>query len=159
MNNWGYWQPPCISTGLGEHFGYAYGLRNTKKRKEQEDKSQTQTKPLPSKETIQPKEIIVKNPRIPGGYIENDEPEEERVMITKKYNSQKAPEINKVPESSTPKNQSPVQNKVEEEKKVSLIKEKIIKRPPVKENDEDSIIVKVMNKVFDQKINLTLEEI
>ncbi|MBW0571350.1 hypothetical protein O181_111065 [Austropuccinia psidii MF-1] len=133
MDNWGGWQPPCISTGLEESFGYAYGLRNTKQRKEQEDKFKTQPKPLPSKETIQPKEIIIKNPSIPGGYIANDEPEEEGVMIPKKYKSQKAPEINKVPESSTHKKQSPVKNKVEEENKVCLKKEEqIVKRPPVK---------------------------
>ncbi|MBW0547628.1 hypothetical protein O181_087343, partial [Austropuccinia psidii MF-1] len=103
MDDWGDWQPPCISTGLEEPFGYAYGLRNTKQRKEQEEKLKTQSQQLPSKETIQPKETIIKNPRIPGGYIENVEPEEERVMITAKYKSQKAPEIYKVPESSTPK--------------------------------------------------------
>ncbi|MBW0537999.1 hypothetical protein O181_077714 [Austropuccinia psidii MF-1] len=84
MDDWGNWQPPCISTGLEEPLGYAYGLRNTKQRKEQEYKLKTQSQPLHSKETIQPKEKIIKKPSIPGGYIENDEPEEERVMIPTK---------------------------------------------------------------------------
>ncbi|MBW0525398.1 hypothetical protein O181_065113 [Austropuccinia psidii MF-1] len=41
MDDWGDWKPPCISTGLEETFGYAYGLRNTTQRKEQEEKLET----------------------------------------------------------------------------------------------------------------------
>ncbi|MBW0465737.1 hypothetical protein O181_005452 [Austropuccinia psidii MF-1] len=121
MDDLGDWQPPCISTGLEEPLGYAYVLRN-KKRKEKEDKSKTQSQSLPSKENNKPKQKIIKNTSIPGGFIENDEPEEERVMIPTKYKSQKAPEINKEPEPSTPKKQTPVKNKVEEENRVSLKK-------------------------------------
>ncbi|MBW0526952.1 hypothetical protein O181_066667 [Austropuccinia psidii MF-1] len=160
MDDWGDWQPPCISTGLEEPLGYAYGLRNTKQRKEQEEKLKTKSQQLPSKETIQPKETIIKKPSIPGGYIENDEPKEERVMIPTKYKSQKSPEINKLPEPSTPKTQTPLKNKLEQENKVILKKEEqLIKRPPVKGNDGEPIIVKFLNRVLDQKINLTLEEI
>ncbi|MBW0566059.1 hypothetical protein O181_105774 [Austropuccinia psidii MF-1] len=53
MDNWGNWEPPCISTGLEEPFGYAYDLRNKNQRIEDQEKSKAQ--PLPSKETIQPK--------------------------------------------------------------------------------------------------------
>ncbi|MBW0515661.1 hypothetical protein O181_055376 [Austropuccinia psidii MF-1] len=85
MDDWGDWQQPCNSTGLEKPIGYAYGLRNKRQRKEQEDKLITQSQPSTSKETIQLKETIIKKPSIPGGYIENDESEEERVMIPKKY--------------------------------------------------------------------------
>ncbi|MBW0493915.1 hypothetical protein O181_033630 [Austropuccinia psidii MF-1] len=138
MDDWGNWQPPCISTGLEDSLESAYGLRNTKQRKEQEDKLKHQYQPFPSKETIQPKETIIKKPSIPGGYIENEEPEEERVIIPKKYKSQKTPEINKLPEPSTPKTKTQSKNKVEGENRFSLKKEEqIIKRPPLKENDEE----------------------
>ncbi|MBW0493446.1 hypothetical protein O181_033161 [Austropuccinia psidii MF-1] len=106
MHYYGDLQPPCISSGLEEPLGYAYGLRNKKQRKEQEDKFIPQPQPLHSKETIQPKEVIIKKPSIPGGYIENDEPEEESMVIPIKYKSQNALKINKVPESSTFKKQS-----------------------------------------------------
>ncbi|MBW0556245.1 hypothetical protein O181_095960 [Austropuccinia psidii MF-1] len=70
MDNWEDWQPPLISTGR-EPLGYAYGLRNTKKRRENEDRAKAQSQPLPEREVTQPQEILKKRTSIPGGYIDN----------------------------------------------------------------------------------------
>ncbi|MBW0555715.1 hypothetical protein O181_095430 [Austropuccinia psidii MF-1] len=73
MDNWDDGEPLCISKGLEEPFWYAYGLRNTKQRIENQEKSKAQ--PLPSKETIQPKDTIKKKTSIPGGFIDKEEAE------------------------------------------------------------------------------------
>ncbi|MBW0554093.1 hypothetical protein O181_093808 [Austropuccinia psidii MF-1] len=89
MDDWADWKTPCISIGIEEPLGYAYGLRNTKQRKEQEYRLETQYQPLTSKETIQPRENITKMTGVPGGFIDTAEPGEERVMIPTKYKAQK----------------------------------------------------------------------
>ncbi|MBW0570624.1 hypothetical protein O181_110339 [Austropuccinia psidii MF-1] len=109
MDNWGDWEPPCISTGLEEPLGYAYGLRNTKQRIENQEKSKAQ--PLPSKETIQPKDTIKKKTSIPGGFIEEEEVEEEKVIIPTKYKSSKPQEVIKPPEPTQPKLTPPAKEK------------------------------------------------
>ncbi|MBW0500418.1 hypothetical protein O181_040133 [Austropuccinia psidii MF-1] len=95
MNDWGYWEQPCISTGLEEPLGYAYGLRNRKKGIENQEKFKTQ--PLSSKDTIQPKDTIKKKTGIPGGFIE-----EEKIIIPTKYKRSKPEEVYKPPEPAQP---------------------------------------------------------
>ncbi|MBW0507588.1 hypothetical protein O181_047303 [Austropuccinia psidii MF-1] len=156
MDNWGVWGPPCISTGLEEPFGYAYGLRNTKQRIENQEKSKAQ--PLPSKETIQPKDTIKKKTSIPGGFIEEEEAEEEKVIIPTKYKSSKSEEVVKPPElTKTNPNTSEKEKEIDKKALIKLPKMEVNKKPLIEE--EGSIIEKVMKKVMDQKINLTLEEI
>ena len=156
MDNWGDWEPPCISTGLEEPLVYAYGLRNTKQRIENQEKSKAQ--PLPSKETIQPKDTIKKKTSIPGGFIEEEEAEEEKVIIPTKYKSSKPEEVVKPPEPTQPKPTAPAKEKdIDKKALIKVPKMEVNKNPLVEE--EGSIIEKVMKKVMDQKINLTLEEI
>ncbi|MBW0526407.1 hypothetical protein O181_066122 [Austropuccinia psidii MF-1] len=156
MDNWGDWEPPCISTELEEPFGYAYGLRNTKQRIENQEKSKAQS--LPSKETIQPKDTIKKKTSIPGGFIEEEEAEEEKVIIPTKYKSSKSEEVVKPPElTKTNPNTSAKEKETDRKALIKLTKVEVNKKPLAEE--EGSIIEKVMKKVMDQKINLTLEEI
>ncbi|MBW0548494.1 hypothetical protein O181_088209 [Austropuccinia psidii MF-1] len=151
MDNWGDWEPPCISTGLEEPLGYAYGLRNTKKSIENQEKSKAQ--PLPSKETIQPKDTIKKKTIIPGGFIE-----EEKIIIPTKYKSSKSEEVVKPPEPTKPNpNTSEKEKETDKKALIKLPKVGVNKKPLVEE--EGSIIEEVTKKVMDQKINLTLEEI
>ncbi|MBW0525734.1 hypothetical protein O181_065449 [Austropuccinia psidii MF-1] len=147
MDNWGDWEPPCISTGLEEPFGYAYGLRNTKQRIENQEKYKAQ--PLPSKETIQPKDTIKKKTSIPGGFIE-----EEKVIIPTKYKSSKSEEVIKPPElTKTNPNTSEKEKETDKKALIKLPKVEVNKKPLVEE--EGSIIEKAMKKVMDQKINHT----
>ncbi|MBW0546816.1 hypothetical protein O181_086531 [Austropuccinia psidii MF-1] len=155
MDNWGDCKPPCISTGLEEPFGYAYGLRNTKQRIENQAKCKAQN--LPSKEDIQPKDTIKKKTCIPGGFIE-DEAEEGKVIIPIKYKSSKSEEVFKPPElTKTNPNTSEKDKESDKKALIKLPKVEVDKNPLVEK--EGSIIEKAMKKVMDQKINLTLEEI
>ena len=135
---------------------YAYGLRSTKQRIENQEKSKAQ--PLPSKETIQPKDTIKKKTSIPGGLIEEEEAEEEKVIIPTKYKSSKPQEVIKPPEPTKPNpNTSAKEKETDKKALIKLPKVEVNKKPLVEE--EGSIIEKAMKKVMDQKINLTLEEI
>ncbi|MBW0550481.1 hypothetical protein O181_090196, partial [Austropuccinia psidii MF-1] len=139
-----------------EPFGYAYGLRNTKQRIENQEKSKAQ--PLPSKVTIQPKDTIKKKTSIPGGFIEEEEAEEGKLTIPTEYKSPKPEEVVKPPEPTKPNTNT--SEKEKETNKKAIIKQskvEVNKKPLVEE--EGPIIEKVMKKVMDQKINLNLEEI
>ncbi|MBW0499677.1 hypothetical protein O181_039392 [Austropuccinia psidii MF-1] len=105
MDNWGDWKPPWNSTGVEEPLGYAYGLRDTKQKIENQEKYKSQ--PLPSKENIQPKDTIMKKTRIPGGFIEEEEAEE-NLKIPTRYKSSKPEEVVSPPEQTQPKFTSPV---------------------------------------------------
>ncbi|MBW0566114.1 hypothetical protein O181_105829 [Austropuccinia psidii MF-1] len=156
MDNWGDWEPPCISTGLKEPLGYAYGLRSTKQRIENQGKSKA--KSLPSKETIQPKDNTKNKTSFPGGFIEEEEADEEKVIIPTKYKSSKPQEVFKPPEPTKPNpNTSAKEKETDKKALIKLPKVEVNKKPLVEEGG--SIIEKVMKKVIDQKINLTLEEI
>ncbi|MBW0542492.1 hypothetical protein O181_082207 [Austropuccinia psidii MF-1] len=130
MDNWGDWEPPCISTGSEEPLGYAYGLRNTKQRIENKEKFRAQ--PLPSKETIKPKDTRKKKTSIPGGFIEEEEVEEEKVIIPTKYKSSKAEEVVRPPEPSQPKPTAPAKEKDND-------KEALIKLPNMEVNKKPLI--------------------
>ncbi|MBW0563276.1 hypothetical protein O181_102991 [Austropuccinia psidii MF-1] len=106
MENWGEWQPPLISTGR-EPLGYAYGLRNTKQRTENEDKAKAQSQPLPEREVNEPQDILKRKTSIPGGFIENDDKEEEKVIIPTRYKSPRPLEVNKESEVAIHKNKTP----------------------------------------------------
>ncbi|MBW0519802.1 hypothetical protein O181_059517 [Austropuccinia psidii MF-1] len=77
-------KPPSISTGR-EPLGYSSRLRNTKQQRENEDKAKAQSQPSPERDIIQSCEILKKNTSIPGGSIDNEDHEEEKVMIPKIY--------------------------------------------------------------------------
>ncbi|MBW0512018.1 hypothetical protein O181_051733 [Austropuccinia psidii MF-1] len=156
MDNSGDWEPPWISTGLEEPFGYAYGLRNTKQRIENQEKSKAQL--LPSKETIQPKDTIKKKTSIPGGFIEEEESDEEKVIIPKKYKSSKPEEVGKLPEPTKINPKTPEKEKETDRKALIKLSKVEVNKIPLIEK-EVSIIEEFMKKVMDQKINLTLEEI
>ncbi|MBW0469793.1 hypothetical protein O181_009508 [Austropuccinia psidii MF-1] len=156
MDNWGDWDPPYISTGLEEPFGNAYGLRNTKQRIENQEKSKAQ--PLPSEEIIHPKCTIKKKTSIPGGFIEEEEAEEEKVIIPTKYKSSKPEEVVKPPEPTKSKpNTSEKEKKTNKKALIKISNMEVNKQLLIEE--EGLIIEKVMKKFMDQKINLTLEEI
>ncbi|MBW0529162.1 hypothetical protein O181_068877 [Austropuccinia psidii MF-1] len=121
MDNWGEWQPPLISTG-GEPLGYAYGLRNTKPRRENEDKAKVQSQPSPERKVSQPQEILKRNTSILGVFIDNDDQEEEKVIIPTRYKSPRPLEVNKEEEVATHK------NKTQQKKPMDGIKT-IIKAP------------------------------
>ncbi|MBW0548799.1 hypothetical protein O181_088514 [Austropuccinia psidii MF-1] len=94
MENWGEWKPPLISTGM-EPLGYTYGLRNTKQRRENEEKSKDQSQPLPEREVTQPQEILKRKTSISGGIIDNEDQQEEKVIIPTRYKSPRPLEVNK----------------------------------------------------------------
>ncbi|MBW0479466.1 hypothetical protein O181_019181 [Austropuccinia psidii MF-1] len=132
MDSWGDWEPPCISTGLEEPLGYAYGLRNTKQRIENQEKSKSQA--LPSKETIQPKDTIKKETSIPGGFIEEEESEKEKVIIPTKYKSSKTEEAVKPPESTKPNpNTSSKEKGTDKKAPIKLPKVELNKKPSIEE--------------------------
>ncbi|MBW0563426.1 hypothetical protein O181_103141 [Austropuccinia psidii MF-1] len=168
MEDWGEWQPPCISTGI-EPLNINFGLRQTKQRMEREERNKSQSLNIPEKLPVQSKEVIKKKVSFPGGYIEEEDTEEgERVIIPSKYKEPKDPNIIKEQESKPVqhpilegiKEKSPVK-KQESEKLLSKLahKDSTPRKSVIKEEDEDSIIEKVMKKGLDQKIHLTLEEI
>ncbi|MBW0498408.1 hypothetical protein O181_038123 [Austropuccinia psidii MF-1] len=160
MDNWGEWQPPLISTGR-EPLGYAYGLRNTKKRRENEDKAKAQSQPLPAREVTQPQEILKRKTSIPGGFIDNDDQQEEKLIIPTRYKSPRPSEFNKEEEVAIHKNKTPQEQPIDEIE--SLIKapkeERIAIKPKKEDKEEVPIVEKVIKKFLDQKIKLTLEEI
>ncbi|MBW0546272.1 hypothetical protein O181_085987 [Austropuccinia psidii MF-1] len=109
-------------------------------------------------ETIQPKDTIKKKTGIPGVFIEEEEVEEEKVIIPTKYKSSKQEEVVKPPETTQPKPTAPEKERYTDKKAlIRLPKMEVNKKLLIEE--EGSIISKVMEKVMDQKINLTLEEI
>ncbi|MBW0541521.1 hypothetical protein O181_081236, partial [Austropuccinia psidii MF-1] len=138
MDNWKDWKPPSISTGR-ETLGYSYGLRNTKQRTENEDKAKRQSQSLPKKEVNKPQETLKKKTSIPGGFIDDEHHEEEKVIIPTRYKSPRPSAIDK--ESEEPK------------------EDREVLKPKNEDKEEVPIVEKVINKVLDQEINLTLEEI
>ncbi|MBW0542001.1 hypothetical protein O181_081716 [Austropuccinia psidii MF-1] len=95
---------------------------------------------------------------IPGGFIEEEEAEEEKVIIPKKYKSSKPEEVVKPPEPTQPKPTAPAKEKeIYNKALIKLPKMEVNNKPLIEEGG--SIIEKVMKKVMDQKIDLTLEEI
>ncbi|MBW0552585.1 hypothetical protein O181_092300 [Austropuccinia psidii MF-1] len=168
MEDWGEWQPPCISTGI-EPSNINFGLRQTKQRMEREERNKSQSLNIPEKLPVQSKEVIKKKVSFPGGYIEEEDTEEgERVIIPSKYKEAKEPNIIKEPESKPVqqpileviKEKTPVK-KQESEKLFSKLthKDSAPRKLLIKEEDGESIIEKVMKKFLDQKIHLTLEGI
>ncbi|MBW0543566.1 hypothetical protein O181_083281 [Austropuccinia psidii MF-1] len=134
----------CMEEGLEEPLGYSYGLRNTKQRVENQEKNKAQ--PLPSKDTIQPKETIKKKTIIPVGFIEEEEAEEEKVIIPTKYKSSKPDEVVKPPEPTQPNLTKPSKDKeIDRKALIKSPKVKVRKNPLIEE--EGSIIEKVMKKV------------
>ncbi|MBW0526042.1 hypothetical protein O181_065757 [Austropuccinia psidii MF-1] len=136
MDNWEDCQPPLISTGR-EPLGYSYGLRNTKQRRENEDKAKAQSQPLPERE------------------------EEEKVIKPTIYKSPRPLGVNKEEEVAIHKNKTPQKQPMDEIK--TIIKapkeDRAVIKPKKEDKEEVPIVEKVINKVLDQKINLTLEEI
>ncbi|MBW0552711.1 hypothetical protein O181_092426 [Austropuccinia psidii MF-1] len=160
MDNWEDWKPPSISTGR-EPLGYSYGLRNTKQRMENEDQAKDKSQPLPEKEVNKPQEKLKKKTSIPGGFIDDEDHEEEKVIIPTRYKSPRPLEVNKESEVAIPKSKTPQKQPMDEIK--TIIKAPKEDRAVIKPKKEDkeavSIVEKVINKVLDQNINLTLEEI
>ncbi|MBW0542330.1 hypothetical protein O181_082045 [Austropuccinia psidii MF-1] len=109
-------------------------------------------------DTIQPKDTIKKKTSIPGGFIEEEEAEEEKFIISTKYKSSKPEEVVKPPEATKPSPGVPAKEKETHRKAlIKLPKVEVKKKPFIEE--EGSRIEKAMKKDMDQKINLTLEEI
>ncbi|MBW0546534.1 hypothetical protein O181_086249, partial [Austropuccinia psidii MF-1] len=132
IDNWEDWQPPSISTRR-EPLGYAYGLRNTKQRRENEDRAKARSQPLSEREVTQPQEILKKKTSIPGGFIDNDDQEDEKVIIPTRYKSPRPLEAPK--------------------------EDRAVIKPKQENEEEVPIVEKAINKVLDQKINPTSEEI
>ncbi|MBW0549666.1 hypothetical protein O181_089381 [Austropuccinia psidii MF-1] len=159
MDNWEDWKPPSIPTGR-EPLGYSYGLRNTKQRAENEDKAKAQSQPLPKEEVNKPQETFKKKTSIPGGFIDDEDNEEEKVIIPTRYKSPRPSEIKKESNVAIPKSKTP-QQPIDEIKTIikALKEDRIAVKSRKEDKEEVPIVEKVINKVLDQEINLTLEEI
>ncbi|MBW0558365.1 hypothetical protein O181_098080 [Austropuccinia psidii MF-1] len=126
-------KPPTISSA-NDPFESHIGLRQTKQRMER----QSQSKELKKKAAI------------PGTYIE-EEKEEERVIIPTKFQNSNIPKPDQ-PEGEIEN----IANKNDEE----ISKEEKKLRKPQKQQVETILeIDKIIKKIMQQKINLTLEEI
>ncbi|MBW0561017.1 hypothetical protein O181_100732 [Austropuccinia psidii MF-1] len=80
VKNWGIWKPPTISSA-NDPLLNNYGLRNTKQRASRiVGNNQDTLRSHPKGETP-----IKKRPNIPGSYIEDEEKEEEKTIISTKY--------------------------------------------------------------------------
>ncbi|MBW0587889.1 hypothetical protein O181_127604 [Austropuccinia psidii MF-1] len=168
MEDWGEWQPPCISTGI-EPSNINFGLRQTKQRMEREERNKSQSLNIAESLPVQSKEVIKKKVSFPGGYIEEEDTEEgERAIIPSKYKEAKEPNIIKEPEAKPV--QQPILEVIKEKTPVKKQESEIFlsklthkdsapRKSLIKEEDGDLIIEKVMKKVLDQKIHLTMEEI
>ncbi|MBW0526541.1 hypothetical protein O181_066256 [Austropuccinia psidii MF-1] len=134
MDNWADWKPPSISTGR-EPLGYSYVLRNTKQRRENGDKAKAQSQPLPEREVIRPQETLEKNTSIPGGFIDNEDQEEGKVIIPIRYKSQRPLEAYTESEVAIPKSQKPQKQPMDEIK--TIIKAPKEDRINIKSRKED----------------------
>ncbi|MBW0545942.1 hypothetical protein O181_085657 [Austropuccinia psidii MF-1] len=132
-----------------------------KKRRENEDKAKAQSQPLPEREVTQPQEILKRKTIIPGGCIDNDDKEEGKLIMPKRYKSPRPFKFNKEAELARHKNKTPQKQPMDGIKIIiKAPKEEIIAMKPNEEDREEvPLVEKVMNKVLDQKINITLEEI
>ncbi|MBW0528489.1 hypothetical protein O181_068204 [Austropuccinia psidii MF-1] len=128
------WKPPIISSS-NDPFESHIVLRHTKKRLERQAPNQ------------EPK----KKAAIPGTYIE-EEKEEERVIIPTKFQSSNIPKPDQ-PEEEVEN----ISNKNEDEE-ISK-QEKKVRKPQKKQVEGKLEIHKIIKKIMQQKINLTIEEI
>ncbi|MBW0492179.1 hypothetical protein O181_031894 [Austropuccinia psidii MF-1] len=91
---------------------------------------------------------------MPGGLIQDEEVDEEKVIIPTRYKSWNPPETVNQKGPILSKENAPEKDKLEEFKA-----EKPVKKSQREEEKYESIIEKVMKRVLDQKINLIMEEI
>ncbi|MBW0549156.1 hypothetical protein O181_088871 [Austropuccinia psidii MF-1] len=134
VEDWSNWKPPTISSA-NDPFESHIGLRQTKQRMERQSQNQ-ETK---------------KKAEIPGTYIE-EEKEEERVIIPTKFQNSNIPKPDQ-PEEEIEN----IANKNEDE---GITKEERKFRKPQKKQVETKLkIDKIIKKIMQQKIKLTVEEI
>ncbi|MBW0522795.1 hypothetical protein O181_062510 [Austropuccinia psidii MF-1] len=134
VEDWSNWKPPTISPA-NDPFESHIEFRQTKQRLEIQAQNQ------------EPK----KKAAIPGTYIE-EEKGEERVIIPTKFQNSNLPKPDQ-PEEEIEN----IANK-NEEQKISK-KEKKFRKPQKKQVKTKLEIDKIIKKVMQQKINLTIEEI
>ncbi|MBW0467510.1 hypothetical protein O181_007225 [Austropuccinia psidii MF-1] len=140
MNYWGDWQTPSIQTGL-EPLGYNYGLRKTKKRMENEEKKKQSAGSLPLKEIPKPIKsleegrFVKRRKGIPGGLIQNEDVDEGRVIITRKYKSKISLETYNHQEPILSKEKTPEKGNPEEFK--AVVKSHKAEKPVKKSQSEE----------------------
>ncbi|MBW0537127.1 hypothetical protein O181_076842 [Austropuccinia psidii MF-1] len=148
VENWGIWQPPAISSANEPPLNN-YGLRNTKERNSRAGNNNQEA--LRSHSKV--KTPINERPNIPEAYIEDEQKEEEKPIISTKY---KKPQL--VPNENDIPSQQP---KIDHTKNTQESIKKVNERQIIKEEELDiqETMTQIIKKVIDQKINLTLEQI
>ncbi|MBW0532908.1 hypothetical protein O181_072623 [Austropuccinia psidii MF-1] len=133
VEDWANWKPPTISSA-NDPFESHIGPRQTKQRMERQSQNQ------------EPK----KKAEIPGTCIE-EEKEEERVIIPTKFQNSNLPKPDQSEEEiENIANKNAYEEIPKEEKKFS--------KPPKKKVETKLEIDKIIKKIMQQKINLTIEE-
>ncbi|MBW0540184.1 hypothetical protein O181_079899 [Austropuccinia psidii MF-1] len=133
VEDWSNWKPPTISSA-NDPFESHIGLRQNKQRMERQAQTQESRK----------------KPAIPGTYIE-EKKDEDRVIIPTKFQN------SNIPKPDQPEEE--IENIANTNEDEDSPKEKKVRKPHKKQVEDKLEIDKIIKKIMQQKINLTIEKI